>query len=417
MSGHVSPLTEAKGHWTAATLLSLTVHAAAFAWLLGLVPSFIPPPPQEVPETVITVSNAMPEIETVEGVGPALTAATQVETLQPLEPAPLTPVSPEVEEGQTPDTETATEAAAPESAAQAAAPETAPTPATSQALAPVTPDQSAAAGASQAPMQSGVSVGTLSPGALTPVAPAATDGVQSAIAIDPPADTGAGGAQAESQPPRASASPAGPAADPALLALIERIRGRLDDPCLVALPRPQVAPLGPLVLTLADQDVTANRFAEAVLSDPDLPVDAQTILVDARQCPALTFLRGRAAYPAFQLGLDLARTQLASGETMVGRLEGAAGAYTSLILVDDNGVVQDLRRFLRFTGGRAEFAIPVTRDGPPRETAQLLIALATPTRPETLTERAGRLASDIFPLLGEELGPNARISVQIVDVR
>ncbi|MEM8851666.1 MAG: hypothetical protein AAGE03_16745, partial [Pseudomonadota bacterium] len=217
-------------------------------------------------------------------------------------------------------------------------------------------------------------------------------------------------------PPTTPAAPP-QAADPALALLVERIRGRLDDPCLVALPRPQVAPLGPLVLMLSDQDVTAQRFADSILTDPDLPTDAQTILIDARQCPALTFLRAQPRYPAFRLNLGLAQADIASGGTLVGRVEGGGAGYTSLLLVDDNGVVQDLRRFLRFTGGRAEFAIPMTRDGVARETSQLLIAIATPTRPATIADLAGRLATDVFPALAEEIGPRAAFAVQPIIIR
>lgn len=206
-------------------------------------------------------------------------------------------------------------------------------------------------------------------------------------------------------------------ADLALQDLVQRIRARLSDPCLVALPQSQGPALPPLVQLIADQDLAMRRFQAEVLSDPDLPVDSRATLVDRRQCPALNFLRERPNYPAFQLGLALASREVASGEALVGTIEGVGGAYTSLLLIDDNGVVQDLRRFMRFTSGRAEFAVPVTRDGAARDTSQLLMAIATADRPGTIGAQAGQLAERFFPPLAAEIGSVASFAILTFDVR
>ena len=107
-----------------------------------------------------------------------------------------------------------------------------------------------------------------------------------------------------------------------------------------------------------------------------------------------------------------------SGGRLIGSIEGVSpGAYTALLLVDDNGVVQDLRRFIRFAGGKAEFDVPVSRDGDPRDTSQILIALAAPSRPPTITNLAGRLAEDFFPALAKDLPANASLAVLPFDLR
>ncbi|MEL6587011.1 MAG: hypothetical protein AAFY65_17930 [Pseudomonadota bacterium] len=419
MTPYASPKPESGGQWTFATALSISLHGAALVWLLDLLPSFQPAPtPPIFPETVITITPSVAQIDTdgqaAPGVAPdTAQVADPAESLPPVEAAP--PAELAVAEPAPPaDIASADPVPMPE-AAEPSAVETAPVaaPETAQTVAPVAlaPISPQVGGASAAP------VPTL--GAVAPEEAVAEAVPPSSNVAQAPSITTLSSVLTQT-PPAAPPPPAQAPAqdqDPALTALIDRIRSRLDDPCLVALPRPQAAPLGPLVTTLTDQDVTARRFADAVLTDPDLPVDTATVLVDARQCPALVFLRAQAAYPAFQLRMGLAQTQVPSGGTLVGRIEGSAGAYTSLLLVDDNGVVQDLRRFLRFTGGRAEFAIPVTRDGAPRETAHLLIALATAGRPQTITDLAGRRAADVFPPLSAELGPGTRLAVQAVDIR
>ena len=50
------------------------------------------------------------------------------------------------------------------------------------------------------------------------------------------------------------------------------------------------------------------------------------------------------------------------GEAALGK---PAGRYVTLLMVDDNGVTHDLRRFLINSGGRISFDVPVARDGQP----------------------------------------------------
>jgi len=108
---------------------------------------------------------------------------------------------------------------------------------------------------------------------------------------------------------------------------------------------------------------------------------------------------------------------IGSGGNLIGTIENVAGMYTSLLLIDDNGVVQDLRRFTSFSSGRAEFNVPVSRDGAPRDTSQILFAIATQTRPVTITNRAGYLAKDFFAQLQAEFGSSAIIALAPFEVR
>ena len=91
-------------------------------------------------------------------------------------------------------------------------------------------------------------------------------------------------------------------------------------------------------------------------------------------------MREQPDYPVGRLSIALASDRVESGGRLVGAVSGAAGRYVTLLLIDDNGVVQDLNRFLTFVGGETRFDVPVTRSGPPRDTGQILLALATSGR-------------------------------------
>ena len=88
-----------------------------------------------------------------------------------------------------------------------------------------------------------------------------------------------------------------------------------------------------------------------------------------------------------------------------------------LLLVDDNGVVQDLQRFLSFSGNFVRFDVPVNRAGNSRDTSQMLLAIATRRPPDVIRNRAGNLAQEVFVGLDGEFGPGASLAVATFDVR
>lgn len=210
--------------------------------------------------------------------------------------------------------------------------------------------------------------------------------------------------------------PDGAPLDPRLAELVVHIRQSLDQSCLLALP--QLIGQNELQLTvLADDDRRIATFAEELSHALESPLPEQRVLLDRRQCPGLTFARRAQHYPIFGLGVQLQADEIDSGGSLVGRIANGAGHYNTLLLVDDNGVVQDLRRFLIVQGGEVAFDIPMARVGATRDTSQLLIAIATPGRIESVTANAGRLASDFFPALIAELDDSALIGLGSVYVR
>lgn len=247
--------------------------------------------------------------------------------------------------------------------------------------------------------------------ALAPIAPLAGQAAEVVTALDSRAALPPLAAAAAVPPP-----PPPSAQDIAVGDLIARIRATPADPCLLALPR-RDGPEGVGLELVAATDAAMANFAEALLTPEDSAIRQTRTLIDPRQCAALTYLRDNRDYPATRLGIALDASEVPSGAEMSGVLRGVAGRYVLLLIVDNNGVVQDLQRFLSFSGNFARFAVPVTRVGPPRDTSQLLIAITTDRPAATIRARDGQLAEDVFADLDADQGRNAALGFATFDVR
>lgn len=209
-------------------------------------------------------------------------------------------------------------------------------------------------------------------------------------------------------PPRAQ--------DLAVKDLIARIRANGGPDCLLALPRRDGEDSVGLAM-LADRDAAFGQFTQSVLSEDDSRMLQTRTLLDPRQCPAAEYVRRNRDYPATRLGLRLDSGSVSSGGRLTGALRGSAGKYVALLLVDNNGVVQDLQRFLSQSGNVTHFDVPVTLAGPVRDTAQMLIAIGSTSPLQQIRSRDGRLARDVFSGLTGDLTGSAALAVATFDIR
>lgn len=187
--------------------------------------------------------------------------------------------------------------------------------------------------------------------------------------------------------------------------LVRRIRAQLNDPCLLAFPEQTAAGVPELVM-LGNTDTGMRGFANAILEGMSPRPSERSILVDNRQCDALNYIRQSEAYPAFRLTMTLDARTIESGENISGAIGNIGGRYVTLVLVDDNGVVQELGDYLSFRGGFARFDVPLNRAGNARDTSQVLIAFGSTARPRAVDAQNGQLAATYFEALRAELGPN-----------
>ena len=155
--------------------------------------------------------------------------------------------------------------------------------------------------------------------------------------------------------------------------------------------------------TFASSRADLTRFRQSLERETGTLPGTVMKPVSAEQCEALPFVTKSARYPEFQLYFDLSSRDIPSGDVLSGRLGNTSGGVISLLLIDDDGVVQDLGSFLKFRPGYAGFDIPMTLQGSPVETRQILMALSTRSRLKSLGSLSGGQAQDVFPKLALEI--------------
>lgn len=342
---------EGRSYWVQALALSLLCHGVAAAAMLDVLPSR-PDRGGDIPPAQIEVTAIEIQRGTIATAGLSPVSPDGAGTLAPVQPA-----------------------TAPPSAATPVVPVVAPVIAV-----PTTAGDMLAATVPLAPAQ-GVDIAALPPAAVT-------------------------------NPGATVATPAPDTPQSRLLAeMIGAIRGQVAQSCLVALPAADGS--GAVQLTvLSDRDQgIAAVFQDISGAASAVPLTERSVLLDARQCPALTFARGVASYPVYPLRVALAAPEIASGQRLAGRVTGAGNDPALLLLIDDNGVVQDITRFARPVPDGLEFDVPMRRAGGPRDTSQMLMALAIPDAAALIDGQTGRLAADVFPTIQNRSGVAAQIGI------
>ncbi|MEO0744409.1 MAG: hypothetical protein AAFY49_03585 [Pseudomonadota bacterium] len=199
-------------------------------------------------------------------------------------------------------------------------------------------------------------------------------------------------------------------------ALLQRIRSTPAPQCTLVLPR-RAGDDGVGLSFIGAEPEALDTLAARIVDGLDTAPAQTREILDARQCAALDAIRLSAAYPASRIGLALDDTTLSSGESLQARVLGAGGLFLTLILVDDNGVIQDLARFTTLDGNDPVIDAPVARSGPSRDTRQMLIVLGSPDEPIDLSQGIGQLAQDAFAALPREVLETALFGVATFDVR
>ncbi|MGZ6009829.1 MAG: serine/threonine-protein kinase [Rhizomicrobium sp.] len=119
--------------------------------------------------------------------------------------------------------------------------------------------------------------------------------------------------------------------------------------------------------------------------------------VTSPQCPAITFLARLRGERSRALRVRAATTKLKSGDTLVGTIEGVGNNSVQLLLVSDEGEVQDLSGLLKSAGDARSFTLRMQRAGAAGAQPQLLVAV-TSTKPLETLKDAKSPADRLFPL-------------------
>lgn len=124
--------------------------------------------------------------------------------------------------------------------------------------------------------------------------------------------------------------------------------------------------------------------------------------VSRAQCAALDFARSAPGYPEPGLSVGLAAAAIDSGEPLSGIISGMPGGWLYLLIVDDEGKVQELKD-LEAEADAVSFRAPLTLTGGPVGTVQLLLALASDAPLDSVARNEGAPAELYFPPLRAEV--------------
>lgn len=202
----------------------------------------------------------------------------------------------------------------------------------------------------------------------------------------------------------------------ALGGLIRQIRATPTPQCVALLPR-RAGEDGLGVSMIGVDDVALGEVVDQIAARLPNEFVRSLEVIDSRQCAALDVVRQAESYPASRLGIALEASQLRSGDSLKARITGAGGLYITLLLVDDNGVVQDLSRFAALEDDAIVIDAPVARAGSSRATRQILFAIGTSGAPIDISSQTGEVAQDVFSILEAETMKSMVFGLTTFDVQ
>ncbi|MCT7374159.1 serine/threonine-protein kinase [Chelativorans salis] len=106
-----------------------------------------------------------------------------------------------------------------------------------------------------------------------------------------------------------------------------------------------------------------KALLEAFQAEFDIEPDISVRLIEPAQCAVTDFLHALGGTKAEKPEFVLDRTSVPSGLPISGRLETRTGLQSSLLLIDNEGMVYNLDKRLSPGAGEATFSIPISLDG------------------------------------------------------
>jgi hypothetical protein len=147
-------------------------------------------------------------------------------------------------------------------------------------------------------------------------------------------------------------------------------------------------------------DVFKSKFGDTF--GANLPMTASHI--DIKQCSALSFVAKLPGYPSLDLSMLLANDHVQSGHMLTGDITNASGRPVHLMIVDDDGKMQSIDKYLTKVGTQVTFTAPVFLTGKAESATQLIVAIAAPADSlQTLDAVQGTDATRFFAQLQYEM--------------
>jgi hypothetical protein len=187
------------------------------------------------------------------------------------------------------------------------------------------------------------------------------------------------------------------------LRVIDFIRNFDGGSCFVALPA--IGSSGSVEFQTFGKDKALEaEFTTAYASALGIVAHVSLGNVADSQCLALSFARKVERYPAFSLIIELEAAEVTSGSILSGAILNVKDRPVNLLVIDDEGQVQAVDRFLSAPNGTdRRFSAPLTLTSGPVTTKQLLMAIATDRPVQLLDGKINEPATNFFPRLASEI--------------
>ena len=167
---------------------------------------------------------------------------------------------------------------------------------------------------------------------------------------------------------------------------------------------PTIASDGSVFLSgFAADEALWDTFQKSMAEELRLRLPLNAATVAKPQCRALTFARTLSGYPRFSLSMKLENTDLVSGQFLNGAITDVRDRKVHLLVVDDEGLVQQADSLLQPRVSSLTFSIQMYVSGQAVRTAQMMIALAVDKPLTTVTTANQTMAEGFFAAVSEEL--------------
>jgi hypothetical protein len=142
-----------------------------------------------------------------------------------------------------------------------------------------------------------------------------------------------------------------------------------------------------------------GAFKRAIGFEADIGIKQVT----AAQCPAITFLSRVRSGGELAPRLQIESTSLKSGDVLSGTVGGYGERHVELLLVSDQGIVQNVSSLLKPAPDGMRFDMRVQRSGDVVAQPELLLVVAGPQTLQALRVVNGAIANQVFAPALEEL--------------
>jgi serine/threonine-protein kinase len=180
--------------------------------------------------------------------------------------------------------------------------------------------------------------------------------------------------------------------------------------CFYVTPGASVSDTAASIVAYSDAQEPAAKFEKDFLGKFGFEPDIRLSLVSDQQCPVIQALRKLTPQPASRTVLQLNADRLPSGRSLEGSISGIDGRKVELLFIDNEGSVQNLRRFIKGADNDKTFRFRVDDaqqkldpKKPNDFLPMLILAVASAQPIPSLASLEPAQLSDLLPKLIEDM--------------